>query len=529
MGREGHCPYDTNHEYASHLCEWKAKGAANWMIKSEFSAASSLVGPADHVRGSFHESGQFYTEGKFGDGDDGSFWYEVNKKTTPKRFRVNAELWASQLNSRSKVYRKVNRCGASPSEGCRYVCEEICEHKDPTIFPGFKPDGSVHDSCDHSSSSHDGHQRSSQEEEEEELPKMVEMLRHGGATAAADNDAFRSIARPSSHDKEASPRSASGRGLLEDDVGRRFQGKHAGHRLHRRSSHHTSEPEPAISTPFYQDLKNWGTGYTCYKKCRTTCEGHFNETIEYEPGYKHGYGFEWGSEKRVQCKVAFADVVQYQGAASVEVTGGPKLMRHIKPGRCDAVGPSGTLMLPSSIGQSVKDMITQTPIFSECHCGGLKHLVALSGAHTIGHAHDRLVSDKCQDLMPGSTENAQNFDHTPFTFDNVYFKQLTRASCPNHRVWAKRYDSCTRSYLTEDWVANKPWTEDTSNPLNNVETTWYVKQDGRPIRCSNLTENTMVWNRVPGVSAVSESKARHLPRPKPAEIVLRRRPVTDVL
>ena len=124
-------------------------------------------------------------------------------------------------------------------------------------------------------------------------------------------------------------------------------------------------------------------------------------------------------------------------------------------------------MLPASIGQSAKDMIDNTPMFSKCHCGGAMHLVALSGAHTIGHAHDRRVSQKCQDLLPGSTEHAQNFDKTPFTFDNTYYKQLTRASCPKRRVSAKNYDYCTRSYLTDDWVKNKPWTEDTGNPLNN--------------------------------------------------------------
>ena len=29
-----HCPYDTNHEQNSILCEWKAKGATNWMVRS---------------------------------------------------------------------------------------------------------------------------------------------------------------------------------------------------------------------------------------------------------------------------------------------------------------------------------------------------------------------------------------------------------------------------------------------------------------------------------------------------------------
>lgn len=134
-------------------------------------------------------------------------------------------------------------------------------------------------------------------------------------------------------------------------------------------------------------------------------------------------------------------------------------------------------------------MIDETPFFSKCHCGGVKHLVALSGAHTIGHAHERKVSKTCEDLMPGSTERAQNFDNTPFTFDNTYWKQLMRASCPKRRVFIKKADSCTRPFLTEDWVENKNWAEDTGNPLNNEETMWYVKEDGNKIRCSSLNSS----------------------------------------
>jgi hypothetical protein len=51
-------------------------------------------------------------------------------------------------------------------------------------------------------------------------------------------------------------------------------------------------------------------------------------------------------------------------------------------------------------------MIDDTPMFSKCHCGGAKHLVALSGAHTIGQEpiYDKIV------LTPTT------FIHTPPTF-----------------------------------------------------------------------------------------------------------------
>ena len=92
-------------------------------------------------------------------------------------------------------------------------------------------------------------------------------------------------------------------------------------------------------------------------------------------------------------------------------------------------------------------------IFSTCFIVPLTYnTVALSGAHTIGHAHDRKVSKACEDLIPGSTERAQNLDDTPFLFDNSYWKGLTRATCPKRKIRAYKYDSCTRPYLTSDWT-----------------------------------------------------------------------------
>ena len=94
MGRD-HCPYDSDHQHASVLCEWKAKAATNWMMETTFKHNKGVA--ADHTRGAFHESGQFFLDGKHGSGDDGSWWYEANKKTAPKRFALNADLWVRSI------------------------------------------------------------------------------------------------------------------------------------------------------------------------------------------------------------------------------------------------------------------------------------------------------------------------------------------------------------------------------------------------------------------------------------------------
>ena len=36
-------------------------------------------------------------------------------------------------------------------------------------------------------------------------------------------------------------------------------------------------------------------------------------------------------------------------------------------------------------------MCNTIPFFKGCHCAGPSHLVALTGAHTLGHAHSRYV------------------------------------------------------------------------------------------------------------------------------------------
>ena len=175
---------------------------------------------------------------------------------------------------------------------------------------------------------------------------------------------------------------------------------------------------------------------------------------------------------RVQCVVPFADALQYAAASAVEVTGGPKLVRDVRPGRCDASGPDPTIILPSPHTMSVKDMLERVPFFAPCHCGGEWHLTAISGAHTLGHAHSRRISAACENLIEGSTERSRNMDTTPFTFDNEYWRGLVRATCEaDQRSWhgfdargrpgMREYPTCTKPYLTDDWAKQQtpPWRE----------------------------------------------------------------------
>jgi hypothetical protein len=37
-------------------------------------------------------------------------------------------------------------------------------------------------------------------------------------------------------------------------------------------------------------------------------------------------------------------------------------------------------------------MTTQIPFFKPCHCGGSELLTTLSGSHTLGHAHSRMIN-----------------------------------------------------------------------------------------------------------------------------------------
>ena len=511
LGRE-HCPYDADNRADGHsvLCDWKARGAVNWLVRETFK--TNRGSPADHLRSAFHETGQFFVDGKHGSGDDGSLWYELNKKTAPARFSPNFELWAQNLDLREKAYRKVNRCGASAAEACRWPCEEICEWRDPRLFSGFKIDGSVHDSCDHSDAvdtedadvalAENGDvaeavrsAAAAASERKRPVAPVVEASRaRGGATTDADVAYDVAPASASAGTRGAS----SGRGLLAEDAtdaaASRRAGRHFGG-----GSHPTDSWPKEISTPFWQDPA-WPKGTReCYKSCRRACRRHYRgSTIRSEPGFEPGYAASTGSHSnatRVRCAVSFADFIAFAGASSVEVTSGPTILRHVRGGRCDANGPDPALILPAPMSQSVRDMTTEIPFFKPCHCGGDKALTALTGAHTLGHAHSRSISDECSARIEGTTENARNMDNTPFTFDNDFWKGVARAECGHHRVEARRYESCTSPYTTEDYadaqgrrLAEDPDRNDT------VDTAWYLRRTSfreppESVRCARVDGN----------------------------------------
>ena len=82
---------------------------ADWWMRSQFDKAPEIAGSM--LRTAFHESGQFMYNGEYGNGDDGTIWYEANPATTrPRTFFANPSLWDTLLSLR-KVYRKVNTCG----------------------------------------------------------------------------------------------------------------------------------------------------------------------------------------------------------------------------------------------------------------------------------------------------------------------------------------------------------------------------------------------------------------------------------
>ena len=107
----------------------------------------------------------------------------------------------------------------------------------------------------------------------------------------------------------------------------------------------TALPE-GFQTPFDQTaaLKEGKGTMACYTQCRADCAEHHGKLLDTEPGYISGQDTTFesstsssSSRADVKCAVSFADVLQYAGAASVEVTGGPKLLRHVKV----RVAPSG--------------------------------------------------------------------------------------------------------------------------------------------------------------------------------------------
>src|SRR5262249_4020301 len=98
-------------------------------------------------------------------------------------------------------------------------------------------------------------------------------------------------------------------------------------------------------------------------------------------------------------ELSWADLVALGGAAAVEKCGGPPI--EIGLGRTDAVEPDSEHRLPSGNESParLKSLFTRLGL-------GPRELVALSGAHTLGHASRR------------------GFTHDPWLFSNSYFVQL---------------------------------------------------------------------------------------------------------
>lgn len=111
-------------------------------------------------------------------------------------------------------------------------------------------------------------------------------------------------------------------------------------------------------------------------------------------------------------KVTYADLYQLAGVVAVQVTGGPFIP--FIPGRPDAPDQqdSGALPNPNGDRQHLRDIFYRMGLND-------KDIVALSGAHSLGRAH--------QDRTPGFDGP---FTEDPLKFDNSYFVELMKGDTP---------------------------------------------------------------------------------------------------
>ncbi|OVA19604.1 heme peroxidase [Macleaya cordata] len=109
--------------------------------------------------------------------------------------------------------------------------------------------------------------------------------------------------------------------------------------------------------------------------------------------------------KKKYPKITYADLYQLAGVVAVEVTGGPTI--EFVPGRKDSstIVEEGRLPDPNKGVQHLRDIFQRMGLSD-------KDIVALSGAHTLGRAH----------------QERSGFDGAwtkePQKFDNSYFKEL---------------------------------------------------------------------------------------------------------
>ena len=256
----------------------------------------------------------------------------------------------------------------------------MCDYVDETLFPGFKSTGSASSSCDESpeerlleaprggvgyaaasystrSGSSSGSSSGSYSTRSATRPggpartSTTRAVR--GASYSSSSSSTSTSSAGSSSASRSSAGSASGSGSSSSEVGSRATPRSVRRRdRHDHESHHDTDawmiaaalPE-GFQTPFDQTaaLKE-GKGIACYTQCRADCAEHHGKLLDTEPGYISGQDTTFesstsssSSRADVECAVSFADVLQYAGAASVEVTGGPKLLRHVKV----RVAPSG--------------------------------------------------------------------------------------------------------------------------------------------------------------------------------------------
>ena len=249
---------------------------------------------------------------------------------------------------------------------------------DETLFPGFKSTGSASSSCDESP-----------EERLLEAPRggvgyaAASYSTRSGSSSGSSSGSYstRSAARPGGPARTSTTRAVRGASFSPSSTSTSSAGSSSASRSsagsasgsessssepgsraaprsvrrpdrHYHESHHDTDawmiaaalPEE-FQTPFNQTAAlEKGKGIHCYTQCRTDCAEHLGKSLDTEPGYisrqdttLESSTSSSSSRADVECAVSFADVLQYAGAASVEVTGGPKLLRHVKV----RVAPSG--------------------------------------------------------------------------------------------------------------------------------------------------------------------------------------------
>lgn len=145
-------------------------------------------------------------------------------------------------------------------------------------------------------------------------------------------------------------------------------------------------------------------------------------------------------------ELSWADLIAVAGAAAIQKCGGP--MIRVGLGRADAGQPAPVGRLPG--GYEGAGLLKRT--FARM---GLqpRDLVALSGAHTLGHAQRRA------------------FTGTPWEFSNAYFVELLAQSKANGQIttdFALLGDPELKSYVEQYAVDESRFREDFANSFRRL-------------------------------------------------------------